>query len=91
MQTKKILILLVLLVLLSACGSGENQELAPTEIPEAAEVVNTEPVYEDIQHSEAICTAQSQAVVEDVIQEGDWVEGAEQDYNVTIIEYGDFQ
>ncbi len=91
MRIKRILIFLVLLLLLSACGSAENQEPTPTITPETVEVADSVPESEEILHSEAICTAQSQEVVEDVLQEGDWVAGAEKGYNVTIIEYGDFQ
>lgn len=85
------LVFLILLIVLSACSTADNLAPTPTDAPQADVVVETEPESEGVQHSEAICTAQAQAVENDLLQEGDWVEGAEEGFTVTIIEYGDFQ
>jgi hypothetical protein len=91
---KKYLLTLILLVtlVLSACGGGNNTAedtepiLVQPEDEPTADLAGTG----STSNAPATCTAVS-APYEETVGEGDWVEGAEEGYTVTLVEYGDFQ
>ncbi len=81
---KKYLILLIILLFisLSGCGTSTNE----SRISETQASPPTLPPIRQV----AQCTAQSQESI-DLAQPGDWISGATEDYAITMIEYADFQ
>lgn len=84
---------LFFLTVLTACVNNKEAAIVPPPTQTPAPQVELETVTNEdgLQHSVAVCTAQSSAPAEDLRRDGDWVMGVEEDYSVTIIEYGDYQ
>ncbi len=76
------IVLLLSLIVLSACGGSNQPTPADTELPQTTESM-TEPSLSPL------CTVQSKEVA-DLAQPGDHITGALEDYAVTIISYNDF-
>lgn len=102
---RKILLLILLIMLLAACGSAEDpgpltntvpeedqvpaEETAPEDSAEISEEVTQETLERDPRVDETISIS-SDPMEAGVVRSRDWTKGTE-DPLVTIIEYGDFQ